>query len=194
MREPFEPDSDTAAIHALGLVRGADRDTLMARLENDERLRSLVEHWQRVFAAIDEDGTADAPEPPANLFEKVLDRIDAEGMQLPGTKTRRGDAAKWREITPGVHRRVLNADRSANRLSVLVRMDPGATYMSHSHDIPEEMLVLEGDLMLGDLKLSAGDHHLAMAHTQHPVGSTISGCLVHITRSLSDPEQVSQGQ
>lgn len=194
MREPFETDSDTAAIYALGLVRGADRDTLAATLENDAGLRSLVEHWERTFAVIGEDTEAGAHEPPAGLFDKVLDRIDAEGMQLPGTKTRRAEAARWREITPGVHRRVLNVDRSANRMSVLVRMDPGATYMSHSHDILEEMLVLEGNLMLGDLSLSAGDHHLALAHTQHPVGSTASGCLVHISRSLSDPEQVSQGR
>lgn len=194
MREPFEPDSETAAVYALGLVRGADRDVLAARLAKDESLRSLVEHWQRALAAIDDDGAADAQKPPAGLFERVLGRIDAEGMQRPGTKTRRSDDARWREVTPGVHRRVLNVDRGANRISVLVRMDPGATYMSHSHDIVEEMLVLEGDLMLGDLRLSAGDHHLAMADTRHPVGSTVSGCLVHITRSLSDPELVFKGR
>ncbi|MFZ5733569.1 MAG: cupin domain-containing protein [Pseudomonadota bacterium] len=194
MREPFEQDSEAAAVYALGLVRGADRDAFAARLANDEGLRSLVEHWQRVLAVLDEDDAADTPAPPAGLFEKVLGRVEAEGLQRPGTKTRRSDDARWREITPGVHRRVLNVDRGANRMSVLVRMDPGATYMSHSHDILEEMLVLEGDLMLGDLRLSAGDHHLAMADTRHPVGSTVSGCLVHITRSLSDPEHVSQGR
>jgi quercetin dioxygenase-like cupin family protein len=186
MREPFEPDRNTAAVYALGLVRGADRDAFMARLANDEGLRSQVEHWQRVFAAIDSDSAADAPAPPAGLFEKVLDRIDAEGLQLPGTKTRRRDTARWREISPGIHRRVLNVDRNANRLSVLVRMDPGAIFRSHSHDLAEETLVLEGDLWLGDLKLMPGDHHLALPDTQHPVGRTVSGCLVHITRSLSD--------
>lgn len=186
MAGPDERGDDLAAVYALGLVRGADRDAFVARLANDESLRSLAEHWQRVFAAIGEHDAADAPEPPSGLFEKVLDRIDAEGLQLPGTKTRRRDSARWREISPGIHRRVLNVDRSANRLSVLVRMDPGAVFRSHSHDLAEETLVLEGDLWLGDLKLMPGDHHLALPDTQHPVGRTESGCLVHITRSLSD--------
>lgn len=188
MSELFERDSDIAAAYVLGLVRGAERDALTSRLESDGELRSLVEHWQRTFAAIQNDPAApdDDELPPAGTFEAVLNRIDGEGLQLPGTKTRRAGEAKWREVSPGIHTRVLYADRATNRLSVLVRMDAGSTFRSHSHDLAEETLVLEGELWLGDLKLLPGDHHLAQPHTQHPLGRTVSGCLVHITRSLSD--------
>ncbi|OQW53513.1 MAG: hypothetical protein A4S14_15870 [Proteobacteria bacterium SG_bin9] len=187
MTEIFERDSDIAAAYVLGLVRGAERDAVTSRLATDEALRSLVEHWQQTFATIDGSSSA-APEetPSAGTFEAVLDRIDSEGLQLPGTKTRRAGTAKWREVSPGIHTRVLYADRVTNRLSVLVRMEPGATFRSHSHDLAEETLVLEGELWLGDLKLMPGDHHLAQPHTQHPLGRTVTGCIVHITRSLSD--------
>lgn len=187
MPELFERDNEIAAAYALGLVRGAERDALTLRLETDEASRSLVEHWQRTFAALDKSEQPALEEAlPAGLFDDVLSRIDREGQQLPGTKTRRADTAKWREVSPGIHRRILYADRATNRLSVLVRMDPGSTFRSHSHDLAEETLVLEGELWLGDLKLLAGDHHLAPANTHHPLGRTASGCIVHITRSLSD--------
>lgn len=187
MPELFERDNEIAAAYALGLVRGAERDALTLRLETDEASRSLVEHWQRTFAALDKSEQPALEEaPPAGVFDAVLSRIDIEGQQLPGTKTRRADTAKWREVSPGIHRRILYADRATNRLSVLVRMDPGSTFRSHSHDLAEETLVLEGELWLGDLKLLAGDHHLAPANTHHPLGRTASGCIVHITRSLSD--------
>lgn len=186
MAEPVERDTDIAAAYVLGLVRGTERDALTARLADDTAMRSLVEHWQDVFSALDDAGPQRQDALPAGLFDKVLNRIDSEGVQLPGTKTRRADAAKWREVSPGIHRRVLHADRDTNRLSVLVRMDPGSTFRPHSHDLAEETLVIEGELWLGDLRLMPGDHHLAQPHTQHPIGRTVSGCLVHITRSLSD--------
>jgi quercetin dioxygenase-like cupin family protein len=185
MSEPVKPEDILSAEDALGLLRGKARAEFSARLEVDDSLRAAVDYWQQTFAALgaaEPDG--DAP-PPAGMFENVLARIDAEGMQLPGTRTRRAEAAKWREIAPGVMSRVLHIDRANNRQSLLIRMAPGSVYHSHAHDANEEAFIVEGDLSFGDLKLGAGDYHIAAAATRHPPGHTVGGCLVHVVTSLS---------
>lgn len=177
-----------SAEFALGLVRGEDRRALAARLAADPRLRAEVETWQRALAELDGLETAEVAAqdaPPPGMFEAILERIDAEGLQLPGTKTSRAGDARWREIAPGVHSRVLYVDRANNRQSLLLKMEAGSAYHPHEHDADEEALVLEGDLWFGDLKLGPGDYHLATAASHHPVGRTQGGCLVHVVTSLS---------
>lgn len=184
MSEPVKPEDILAAEHAMGLLRGEARAAVSARLESNDRLRASAELWQKAFAGLD------AAEPgeetlPAGMFDRILTRIDAEGMQLPGTRTRRSDGATWREISPGVVSRVLHIDRANNRQSLLIRMAPGSVYHSHAHDADEEAFIVEGDLSFGDLKLGAGDYHIATPGTRHPPGQTVGGCVVHVVTGLS---------
>ena len=184
MSEPVKPEDVLSAEYALGLLRGDARAEFSARLETDDRLRAAVEYWQRTFALeAAEQGGNDAP--PAGMFDSILARIDTEGKQLPGTRTRRAESAKWHEIAPGLVARVLHVDRANNRQSLLIRMAPGAVYHAHHHDTDEETFIVEGDLSFGDLKLGAGDYHIAAASTRHPTGRTVGGCLVHVVTSLS---------
>lgn len=184
MSEPVKPEDILSAEYVLGLLRGEARAAFAARLESDDRLRASVAYWQQAFAGSDlAEQFDDAP--PAGLFDGILARIDAEGMQLPGTRTRRADGARWREIAPGVMSRVLHVDRANNRQSLLIRMAPGSIYHSHAHDADEEAFIVEGDLSFGDLQLVAGDYHVASASTRHPPGRTVGGCVVHVVTSLS---------
>jgi len=184
MSEPVEPDDTIAAEYALGLLRSEARAGLAARLESDEALRGSVEHWQKIFAGLDAAGHGDEA-PPAGMFDGILARIDAEGMQLPGTRTWRAEGAKWFSLGPGLLARVLHVDRANNRQSLLIRMSPGADYKAHAHDVEETTFVIEGDLAFDDLELGAGDYHIAAAQTRHPPGRTAGGCVVLVTTSLS---------
>jgi len=184
MSEPVKPDDILAAEFALGMLRDDARATFAARLESDDGLRASVAHWQQIFAGLDVAGQGDDA-PPAGMFDSILARIDAEGMQLPGTHTRRAEGASWVAIGPGLIARVLHVDRAYNRKSLLIRMSPGAIYKAHGHDIEETTFVVEGDLAFGDLKLGAGDYHIAAAESRHPPGRTVGGCVVLVTTSLS---------
>jgi anti-sigma-K factor RskA len=185
MSEPVKPEDILSAEYALGLLRGDARVEFSARLETDDQLRAAVVYWQQTFAAVDTAAQGGDDAPPPGMFDNILARIDAEGVQLPGTRTRRAEGAKWREIAPGVMSRVLHIDRANNRQSLLIRMAPGSVYHSHAHDADEEAFIVEGDLSFGDLKLGAGDYHIAAPATRHPPGNTVGGCLVHVVTSLS---------
>ena len=84
---------------------------------------------------------------------------------------------------PALVARVLHVDRANNRQSLLIRMVP-APLPAHAHDADEETFIVEGDLWFGDLKLGAGDYHIAAAFPRHPPGRTVGGCLVHLVKSL----------
>lgn len=181
MSEPVKSGAHGAAEYVLGLLSKEERRELASQLGSDEALQTQVEYWENAFSTLQ----AEEAEPvPAGLFEKILDRIDSEGAHLPGTVTKRAATANWFEIEPGIKGRVLHVDRAQNRQYLLVRMAPGSTYHPHSHNADEQALVLEGDLSFGDLKLLAGDFHVATPTSSHPPGRTLNGCLVHVVMSL----------
>lgn len=146
MSGPVRSDDLRAAEYALGLLRGDERLALEADLVTDGELRSRVADWQNRLHRLDHGKEADIP---GELFQSILARIDAEGMQLPGAMTKRSASAEWLEYSPGITYRVLKVDQELKRQSLLVRMQPGAIYQSHAHDIDEECLVIEGDLRYG---------------------------------------------
>jgi hypothetical protein len=174
----------TAAAYALGILRGAPRAVIEARLSCDQALLAKIKLWQENFVALDLAAGRQAP--PAGLFDTIVAAIDAgAGEELSGTLTRRAGTGVWIEMSPGVTYTVLFDDPVAKRRSMLVRALPGSIYDSHFHDEGhEECLVLEGDLIMGDLKLSAGDFHLAAKGSAHPPAYSATGCLLHISTAL----------
>jgi anti-sigma factor ChrR (cupin superfamily) len=168
----------TAAAYALGLSRGVARAAIEARLSRDPALEAKVKLWQENFVALDLAAGRQAP--PAGLFDVIVAAIDAGEAALSGTLTRRAGTGVWTEMGPGVSFTVLFEDPVAKRRSILVRALPGSNYASHLHDEGhEECLVLEGDLIMGDLKLLPGDYHIAAKGSTHPAATTISGCLLY---------------
>jgi len=182
MSKPVKPGADNeAAEYVLGLLGKEDSRAFAQRLKSDEALRAQVEYWESMFSDLPAE---QAELPPTGMFEKILDRIEGEGADLPGTLTRRESRANWFEISPGIKGRLLHVDRAQNRQYLLIRMAPGASYHPHSHDAEEQSLVLEGDLSFGELNLKAGDFHVATPSSSHPPGRTVNGCLVHVIMSL----------
>jgi len=168
----------TAAAYALGISRGAARAAIEARLSRDPALQAKVKLWQENFVAVDLAAGRQAP--PPGLFDTILGAIDAGDTELPGTQTRRAGTGAWTEMSPGVTYTILFEDPVAKRRSILVRALPGSNYGAHFHaEGHEECLVLEGDLIMGDLKLLAGDFHLAAKGSTHPAATTRSGCVLY---------------
>jgi hypothetical protein len=171
------------AAYALGITRGIARKEIESMLRLDPALQAKAELWQSQLAALDLGAPREAP--PADVFSKIVESIRAHEHELAGTFTRRAGSGIWTEMAPGVTYTVLFEDPIAKRRSILIRAQPGATYDSHQHDEGyEECLVLEGDLVMGELRLLGGDFHLAAKGSAHPTATTVSGCLLYLSTAF----------
>lgn len=116
------------------------------------------------------------------LHDRVLGRIrDSASSSF---LTMAGGAGEWVEAAPGNHVKVLRTDDET--MSILVRLDPGATFPSHSHPADEETYVIAGETWFGDTFLQAGDYHMAPKGSQHGEVRTDTGCTLFIRKSAQD--------
>jgi len=86
----------------------------------------------------------------------------------------------------GVTAKALFVDPATDRITMLVRLEPGATYPAHRHAGAEESYVLEGDVSDGVVSLHAGDYLRKDGGTLHEAQSSDTGCFMLIVSSLHD--------
>jgi anti-sigma factor ChrR (cupin superfamily) len=92
----------------------------------------------------------------------------------------------WEDVAPGIRCKILSVDARQNRLTMLVRLAPGADYPPHTHAGVEELHLLDGELWINDRKLYPGDYNRAEPGTaDHRVWSE-TGCTCVLTTSLQD--------
>ena len=124
----------------------------------------------------------------ARMRNNLMQRVQREkAAELSGFLTVRGNQEEgWIEALPGAKVKILQGDITVpnSLLSYLVQLDPGFSMEGHHHPFDEETLMLEGDLQLGDLHLSAGDFHFAPAGVLHGNVHTNQGCLAYMRGAL----------
>jgi quercetin dioxygenase-like cupin family protein len=132
-------------------------------------------------------------EPPAHrkalllegIIRRVRDERAAEPSSPPGLVTIRGDAGEWHELAPGVHMKPLHHAGQAR--SFLVRLAAGATLPPHEHEADEECMVVEGEVFLGDVRVVAGDYHVAKGGSRHGIVRSPHGALLFIRSAAGVP-------
>ena len=78
---------------------------------------------------------------------------------------------------PGVEFCSLRYDKATGAGAVLLRMAPGCTYPAHRHSGGEDVLVLEGELIVGAERFGPGDYLWSGIDSIH-APRTESGCLI----------------
>jgi anti-sigma factor ChrR (cupin superfamily) len=170
-------DLDIAAgEYVLGTLDAAQRRRFEQRLEKEPELRERVARWQALLGRLDRDEPA---APPAGLWGRLERALDREAAAAP-FHTVRLEEGEWMLIRPGLERKLLHRDPASGTGSYLFRMKPGASIEGHHHEAAEECLVLEGDLTIGDLRLGAGDYHVAQGGTAHPVLKSQGGAVMFV--------------
>ena len=119
------------------------------------------------------------PDQAATMRGRVLDAARASG-RYDSSKylTVRATEGDWVEIAPLVQRKRVYRDRTGE--AYLLRLLPGAVLAGHNHPAHEECVVLEGETFLGDIRLAAGDFHLARADTDHGIVRSPKGALLYV--------------
>jgi anti-sigma factor ChrR (cupin superfamily) len=85
---------------------------------------------------------------------------------------------------PGVSMKTLRQDDRTGGMTVITRMNPGASILAHRHTTADEtVFVLEGDFIEDGQKHGPGSFFLGSAGTDHGPHSTTKGCLLLTTFS-----------
>ena len=92
---------------------------------------------------------ADVLTPTTFLWGSIAKRIVTESGLLPVfTAPQTWTEPDWKEVAPGIACKLLAADEQRERVSMLVRLDPGTDYPPHTHAGVEELHLLHGELWI----------------------------------------------
>ena len=102
---------------------------------------------------------ADVLRPSTSLWERLARRIASDTGEEPlvPAPPRRAEP-EWAEAAPGISCKLLATDRENARVSMLVRLAPGAAYPPHTHAGIEELYLLHGELTVDEKTLFPGDY------------------------------------
>jgi quercetin dioxygenase-like cupin family protein len=128
----------------------------------------------------------DVLRPTTSLQGRLALRIAEEtGKQPVPPPVRQWSEPDWEQVAPGIECKLLAADAERNRVSMLVRLAPGASYPTHTHAGVEELHLLDGELWIEDRKLLPGDYNYGPpGHTDVRVWSETGCTCVLVTSTL----------
>jgi len=127
----------------------------------------------------------DVLRPSPSCFGRLAQRIaDETGEEPLVPEVRQWSEPEWDEVAPGLWCKLLATE--SERVSMLVRLEPGAAYPPHIHTAVEELHLLDGELWIDDRKLHAGDYNRAEPGTADRRVWTETGCTCVLITSPDD--------
>ena len=129
----------------------------------------------------------DVLRPTESLQMRLAQRIAEEsGAQLVPPPASQRSEPEWEQVAPGIQCKVLANDPERHRLSMLVRLAPGANYPPHTHAGIEELHLLDGELWIDERKLFPGDYSYATAGSGDERVWSETGCTCVLITSSQD--------
>jgi anti-sigma factor ChrR (cupin superfamily) len=125
--------------------------------------------------------------PTAPLQARLALRIAEETGQLPVLPSALPwSEPEWEQVAPGIECKLLATDTERHRVSMLVRLAPGASYPGHTHAGVEELHLLDGELWIDDRKLLPGDYNYGTPGTGDDRVWSETGCTCVLITSIRD--------
>jgi anti-sigma factor ChrR (cupin superfamily) len=173
-------------LYALRALRPSELPVVEAHLSACAECRQELETLRPIIGAFVSWPT-DVLRPSTSLWEGLARRIAADTGQasmVPAPQPRA--EPDWEEAAPGLSYKVLAADTENDRVSLLVRLAPGAHYPAHRHGGVEELYLLHGELMIDDKRLYPGDYNRAEAGSADQRVWSETGCTCVLLTSTRD--------
>ena len=170
-----------ALADAIGALDPDERQELEARLATlPLDVRAEVAHLYD--ASVDIASSAIRATPSPGVRDGLLNRITA-----PANHTIAASDGAWVDTpVPGVRMKILAIDRARDRVTMLLKGEPGARYPAHRHSGPEECYVISGSAIVEGQVLRAGDFHHAEGDSDHGESWTDEGVEVLLVAAASD--------
>jgi anti-sigma factor ChrR (cupin superfamily) len=123
----------------------------------------------------------------SKLQERLARRIaDETGGPLVPPPAPQWSEPEWENVAPGISVKLLANDEEKQVVSMLVRLEPGASYPAHTHAGIEELHLLEGELWIDDRKLYPGDYNYGKPGEGDDRVWTETGCMCVLITSTRD--------
>jgi len=130
---------------------------------------------------------SDVLRPTTSLQERLARRIAEEtGKQPVLPPARQWSEPEWEQVAPGIACKLLATDTERHRVSMLVRLAPGASYPGHTHAGVEELHLLDGELWIDERKLFPGDYNYGAPGTGDDRVWSETGCTCLLITSTED--------
>ncbi|HSF74731.1 MAG TPA: cupin domain-containing protein [Microcoleus sp.] len=198
---PDEEYKILAALQALDILDESERGAFAEKLKESPELTSELAALESTIAAIayTVPPVAVAPDLKNRLFQRIaqLPPTPAASVNLKPIVTSptedntpslivRSHDVKWKSYgVPGVSFGKLYIDKKKREITCLMRLEPGVTFPMHRHAASEEVLVLEGDLIVEGEICHQGDYIRSVPGSTHsPL--TEGGCLLLMKTSLDN--------
>jgi anti-sigma factor ChrR (cupin superfamily) len=138
----------------------------------------------------------DVLRPTTSLQARLALRIAEETGTEPVLPPRRGEQTwsepEWEQVAPGIECKLLATDTERHRVSMLVRLAPGASYPAHTHAGAEELHLLDGELWIDARKLFPGDYNYGAPGAGDERVWSETGCTCVLVTSTRDVLEISR--
>ncbi|MDA0811636.1 MAG: cupin domain-containing protein [Verrucomicrobia bacterium] len=182
-----ERRAELAALHALGALDAGSIEQIAECLGCPAaELEDAVERFDILLAAMSQTLLPQIPPPPDAKAE--IDRMLGFIQDDPGTEevdNGQGfayvlnDEGQWRPLPVlkgGARIKELSHDPDSAFTVMLLELDPGTKFPSHSHHGVEETYLISGDLRIEDRVLKPGDYARALPGSRHHALYSETGC------------------
>jgi anti-sigma factor RsiW len=130
---------------------------------------------------------ADVLRPTTSLQARLARRIAEETRKEPVLPpARQWSEPEWEQVAPGIECKLLATDTERDRVSMLVRLAPGARYPAHTHAGGEELYLLDGELWIDEKKLVRGDYNYGAPGAADNRVWSETGCTCVLVTSTKD--------
>ena len=129
----------------------------------------------------------DVLRPPASLQTRLALRIAEETGEQPLLPAApQWSEPEWEQVAPGIECKLLATDTARDRVSMLVRLAPGARYPAHTHAGVEELHLLDGELWIDERKIFPGDYNYGAPGAGDERVWSETGCTCVLVTSTRD--------
>jgi anti-sigma factor ChrR (cupin superfamily) len=119
----------------------------------------------------------------ARLASRIAEETGKPPMPPPAPQWSEPD---WEQVAPGIECKLLATDSERDRVSMLVRLAPGASYPAHTHAGVEELHLLDGELWIDGRKLVPGDYNYGAPGAGDESVWSETGCTCVLVTSTRD--------